>query len=68
MLKSWYALLQGEVYVAGLGDAGQLGLGCRKAIAQHPALVNFQYADYTIVQITAGIAHNSKRQQCMCKA
>ena len=48
------------MYVAGLGDSGQLGLGTRKAVAQDPKLVPFQYEEYTIVQITAGIAHNSK--------
>ena len=52
-------LLQGHVYVTGLGDSGQLGLGCRKAIAQDATLISFPYEDYTIVQITAGIAHNS---------
>lgn len=51
--------IQGKVYVAGLGDSGQLGLGCRKAMSQDPTLVSFQYDDYTIVQIVAGIAHNS---------
>ena len=53
-------VLQGEVFVTGLGDSGQLGLGTRKAITQDPTLVPFQYDDHTIVQITAGIAHNSK--------
>lgn len=50
------------MYVAGLGDSGQLGLGCRKAIAQDPTPVQFQYDDYSIIQITAGIAHNSKKR------
>ena len=58
-------VLQGEVFVTGLGDSGQLGLGTRKAIAQDPTLVPFQYDDYTIVQITAGIAHSSKTIQSL---
>lgn len=48
------------MYVTGLGDSGQLGLGIKKAIAQDPTLIPFQYEDYAIVQITAGVAHSSK--------
>ena len=55
------------MFVSGLGDSGQLGLGTRKAIAQDPILVPFQYEDYTIVQITAGIAHNSEYIQIMTR-
>lgn len=54
----------GGVYVAGLGDSGQLGLGTRKAIARDPTLIPFQYEDYSIVQIIAGIAHNILISNC----
>jgi len=46
--------------VTGLGDSGQLGMGTNRAIAQDPTLIPFEYEKYTIVQVTAGIAHNSE--------
>ena len=52
--------MQGQVYVNGQGDSGQLGLGNRQGIAADPTLVPFPYDEYNVVFITAGIAHNSK--------
>lgn len=50
------------MYVTGLGDSGQLGLGTerRQKSSLIFTLIPFQYEDYNIVSITAGIAHNSK--------
>lgn len=53
-------LVQGQVYVTGQGDSGQLGLGPRVAAAPVPTSILFPCDDYNIVYITAGIAHNSK--------
>lgn len=52
--------VQGQVYVTGQGDSGQLGLGPRVAAAPVPTSILFPCDDYNIVYITAGIAHNSK--------
>lgn len=54
--------LQGHLYVTGLGDSGQLGLGMERhqKIALVFTLIPFPYEDYNIVSVTAGIAHNSK--------
>jgi len=51
---------QGRVYVAGIGDSGQLGIGTNRGQATEPVLIPFQYEDFKIVQISVGIAHNSK--------
>lgn len=50
------------MYVTGLGDSGQLGLGTerRQKSSLIFTLIPFQYENYHIVSITAGIAHNSK--------
>lgn len=50
------------MYVTGLGDSGQLGLGTerRQKSALVFTLIPFQYDDYNVVSITAGIAHNSR--------
>lgn len=50
------------MYVTGLGDSGQLGLGTERSQKSSLilTLIPFQYEDYNIVSITAGIAHNSK--------
>lgn len=50
------------MYVTGLGDSGQLGLGTerRQKSSLIFTLIPFQYEDYNIVSVTAGIAHNSK--------
>lgn len=50
------------MYVAGLGDSGQLGLGTerRQKSSLIFTLIPFQYENYNIVSVTAGIAHNSK--------
>ena len=50
---------QGQVYVVGLGDSGQLGLGPRTMAAPVPTCIPFPYEEYNIVHIAAGIAHNS---------
>ena len=47
------------MYVTGLGDSGQLGLGMEKS-ALIFTLIPFQYEEYNVVSVTAGIAHNSK--------
>ena len=47
------------MYVTGLGDSGQLGLGMEKSALVF-TLIPFQYEEYNIVSVTAGIAHNSK--------
>ena len=54
--------LQGQVYAAGQGESGQLGLGPRAAVAPVPVCVPFPYQEYNIVFIAAGIAHNSTFQ------
>ena len=56
------------MYVTGLGDSGQLGLGVKKAIAQDPTLIPFQYDDYAIVQVMAGVAHSSKLSRSFSRA
>ena len=50
------------MYVTGLGDSGQLGLGMerRQKAALVFTLIPFQYENYNIISISAGIAHNSK--------
>ena len=55
------------MYVTGLGDSGQLGLGMerRQKAAMVFTLIPFQYEDYNIVSVTAAIAHNSKSLSCM---
>ena len=53
------------MYVTGLGDCGQLGLGTRREMARDPTLIPFQYDDYSIAQIAVGIAHNSKSDSCL---
>lgn len=48
------------MYAAGMGDAGQLGLGPRVRNAIDPTLVPLPYDDVTISFIAAGIAHSSE--------
>ena len=57
------------MYVAGLGDSGQLGLGMerRQKAAQVFTLIPFQYQDYNVVNITAGVAHNSRSNSSRCQ-
>lgn len=47
------------MFVTGQGDSGQLGLGPGVAAAPVPTLIPFPWNDFNIIQITAGIAHNS---------
>ena len=51
--------MQGQVYAAGQGDAGQLGLGPRVHLSADPTLIPLPYDDVSISFIAAGIAHNS---------
>ena len=51
------------MYVTGLGDSGQLGLGPGRGVAIDPTPLVLPNDEYNIVFVTAGIAHNSKIQQ-----
>jgi alpha-tubulin suppressor-like RCC1 family protein len=53
----------GHMYVTGLGDSGQLGLGMEKSALVF-TLIPFQYEEYNIVSVTAGIAHNIILTDC----
>ncbi len=48
------------MYAVGQGDSGQLGLGPRVGGAAVATLVPFPYDEYNIVNVSAGIAHNSE--------
>ncbi len=48
------------MYAVGQGDSGQLGLGPRVGGAVMATLVPFPYDEYNIVNVSAGIAHNSE--------
>lgn len=54
----------GQVYVSGQGDSGQLGLGPHVHAALIPQCITFPYNEYSIVSITAGIAHNVLLSDC----
>lgn len=52
--------MQGQVYAAGQGDSGQLGLGPRTHYSIDPMLIPLPYDDVSISFLAAGIAHNGE--------